>query len=308
MARDRIYNGPLPSHEFVSNPFGDYYQFESRDYIFGKSSNAILDPEIASHISGLNSIKATIGIGNSDKPSQVSASDYANRFGKRMAYDASSFYITAKNYLVNAENASYDMAPLMRYYGYMFLHSSLSNMFYRTLSKKETHGIAIRWPKGVPNDNASLKENKINLFLNELSVEVQPYGAFARSRDFYSINGYYSVFSLIKKDSTGNIIENPNALLTNKSRVFKLKEILNYRYSTYSALYDLGSSEILFDYLGLFALSSLARYRPTMWRQISSGIGELFPDLLAINRHLIDYYCLVHQIMQKRGMINEQYN
>lgn len=122
-----------------------------------------------------------------DQPSIVSHEEYATRYGKRMSYDASSFFIQGKSYYEAAAQSPVSISPVLFYYGYLSLLSALKNMVCRTISPVQSHGLSIVWPEGYPTDDSGLKDDKIDEFLTKIAVRITPTGAFARARDTLSI-------------------------------------------------------------------------------------------------------------------------
>lgn len=89
------------------------------------------------------------------------------------------------------------------------------------------------------------------------------------------------VFSLI--GDSNQSIQPP--IITNTSRTLSLKDICHYDYDAngYARSGNSAySSEFLFDFLSLFILATIARYRPTTWRQITAGKGSLLSDSLGV--------------------------
>ena len=68
---------------------------------------------------------------------------------------------------------------------------------------------------------------------------------------------------------------------------------------------SIGSSEFLFDFLILFVTGSIARYRPTVWRSIAGGKGELLADVLGTFRRLNEYPMYLHHVLTDLGILDD---
>ncbi len=302
MSRDFDFNVTIPSLESINDPFIGFYPLESRSYVYNISLTQIEKPVLIDRIDKLNDVKTNIYNINSDKPVKISKHDYENRFGKKLSFDASSFFVTARNYINLSRESSNDLKPLLCYYGLLFLHSGISSIFFRVVSKAQTHGLSIIWPTNIPEDNQSLKDRCLNDFLDNIKVKISPTGAFSRIRDLYTILGKDSAFSSLIKDSNNSQLkDNQSSLLKNTDIIYSLKEINNFQYANHNFdrnLNDIASSEMLFDILSLFIMSSVARYRPTIWRMMMIGRGDMLPDILKVFNNLTSHIYAMFTILQ----------
>lgn len=208
-----------------------------------------------------------------------------------------------------AQAASFETQPVMAYYGLLFLAASFQRMLFLVRNPTDSHGLAVKWPSKLTDDNASLVDESVDLFLNGISVRVSPHGAFARIRDLLSLStkiGWQSVFSRLSYDSTTGELASNTAPFASIDEVatIPLKQLVEFDYETYPDKFDIGTSEFLFDLAVLFIASSMARYRPTIWRLVSAGVGGLLPDILACLRRANQYPPLFYWLMESHGILS----
>lgn len=302
MPRDWKHSATTPSLEALANPLVDFYPLESQFHLFEKCKIAIQDADVLSRIQTLQQARTHYNLGQRDLPVTVALRDYEQNVGKRMSYDASSFYIHANNYYRAATAAPLAISPVLYYYGFMFLMSSLTRMVFAIRNPTQSHGLAIRWPQGFPSGNRGLSDASIDHFLENVSVCISPHGAFARFRDTFSVLGYPGVFGLI--DGNG-IHQNP--IVTNTNRTLSLREICDFNYTASGYPQNavtIPTSELLFDFLVLFITGSIARYRPTIWRVITSGKGALLADTLGTFRRLNEYPMFLFSVLDELNIVD----
>lgn len=299
MPRDKTFTTVYPTPDAISDPFTDFFYLESQEYIFEKSKRAILNLSIVENLETMGNLKSKLKRDHHDYFVKVSLPEFDGRYGRRLSYDASSFFTRARYFLKLSFTEDLAVFPIFGYYGQTFFFSSMINIFFRVTKPKESHGISIIWPENMPEDNQGLTDEKVNSFLMNTCVRVDTFGGFSRICNLFTILGEPSIFSL------GNISEDNLATQTlnlfGKTTPFtlSLKEILNFQYSNLNLpenSYSIASSEILFDYLTLFIASSLARYKPTIWNQTSIGKTVILPDILKVRK---DQVSLLHWFYAK---------
>ena len=204
MPRDRQYSATVSSNEALLDPLIDFYPLESQAYVFRRCRDAIADPDVLHRLGLVQQARTNLGLAAQDYPVRVIENDYQNRYGKRLSYDASSFFVQAKDYYHSAAKSRRSMAPVLFYYGFMFLLSSLQHMCFRIPNRSQTHGLQIRWPQAFPSDNGGLSERVVDDFLTQVAVRISPRGAFARFRDTLSILDGQNIFSLIDDKGPNN--------------------------------------------------------------------------------------------------------
>jgi len=154
-----------------------------------------------------------------------------------------------------AKTAPLDTQPLL----YHYAENSLFSFFvYSLISFTPVHsfghGMKILW----------------NSNIDDVEVQFSDSGFFSRLVDCYSICGCNSVFSPLELDfSTQQFVERTHSLSLKNKPTVKVSDLINIRKNLGSN--SAGFHSDILDFVLLFVCSSLARYRPFMWIELTRG-------------------------------------
>jgi len=154
-----------------------------------------------------------------------------------------------------AKMAPIDIKPLL----YHYAENSLFGFFVYSLNSYPNpnasgHGLNIKWDADI----------------GKIKVQIKNSGFFQRIIDCYSICKSKTQFAALEYDSTTNDFKETNLKHSFKNEpILTLDEIISLRENLGDQqdgyLYD------LIDFVLLFLASSLSRYRPYLWNEISRG-------------------------------------
>jgi len=154
-----------------------------------------------------------------------------------------------------AKSAPIEAKPIL----YHYAENSLFSFFVYSIiaftpTHSSSHGMQIRW----------------NSNIDDIEVSFSDSGFFSRIVDCYTICGCESSFSSIEYNKTSqSFTGRQHAFSLRNNPTIKVKDLIQHRLNLGST--SSGFQCDVIDFVLLFVCSSLARYRPYMWIELTRG-------------------------------------
>jgi len=169
-----------------------------------------------------------------------------------------------------AQEVSEFIRPVLYHYSFQQFNSFFIYTMFKWPTPSSGHGIG-----------CSLDDN-----LSKTKIEFRKTGFFRRLLDTFIVLGRPTAYGswiplgsqegTIFRDNTVDLRMSKDEVMLVDLLDFKPHDFMKKFEEAYpNAYYDRGLDYRLTDYLVAFIASSIARYRPSLWRQIISGSGEI---------------------------------
>jgi hypothetical protein len=182
------------------------------------------------------------------------------QISERISYDQTVFLREGIRFNSIADLASDSGKPVLKYYSLTMLQSFFSGSMVRFVNMNLHHGLTMKYASS-PKD---------------IVVRIENHGKFSRIVDTYTLLGCdsrFNAFTLVGGEQVYvpsktefSYTRQPSLTLP---QISALRRETSREYRTHT-MYQ-GFERDLLDYILLFAASNLARYRPSIWKEILDG-------------------------------------